>query len=787
MSIKVIARCVFILSVCALVFSAPSMTRASECVFQRTLKRGMVGDDVRLLQRQLIAHSFLAAENETGFFGVKTERAVQQFQKKQGLAASGTPLSTGFGLFGPRTRNALTAQCFHAPRQQIETSTAVPAIHSATIPYSAPTRPWWLDILTVTPGFGGGSPVSVSPLSVSINSAQTLAEGSALQLSSLSATGGTAPYSFHWNFGDGTTSTVASPNHTYADNGTYTVTVTVTDASSISQSATMAVTVTNALPVADAHGAYTGTTGSSVSFIGSATDAGVTDTTTGLSYSWNFGNGATAAVQNPSYTYVSPGTYTITLSVTDKDGGVGTHSTSIVVSGNPVILPGSGWTEATSSPGPVGTPGTFGYTDTTIAHWDVVPHQTFSETFPVGVVAFHNTGIDRVAFAVNGGAWTNVTTSSTNALTGVNEFWAELRAADFADGRIEIRAIAYPRHGVPRLMSTSLFLNANKNGTLPGTIKYVSNAGNDTTGTGTVGSPYATISKAVSAVSTAQSGDVGGATIYMQAGTYAYNAAVENFNRNAATQWLTITAAPGVSTNDVIINSIGSTAGIRTQKVRLKSLTISGPTIPTNSTIGAIVWLDGVTYVGPGRAVANSQPVSGTSVWTGGIYVTGSNISQSANGVIGAKLVRSTHVHDIGSDAFQSSQVIINCTATTIDASGTTFHPDVYQINGGMSNAIIYGLTATSGIAAQGLFADSASPVTDMAVVNATFNNQNPTPTTSYVMQFGAAATNLYIKDSAFTGPAVWRTDQNFVATDVVVENTTFTTSPGAVSGVTYR
>jgi len=44
-----------------------------------------------------------------------------------------------------------------------------------------------------------------------------------------SVTGGTPPYTFHWDFGDGGQSDAPSPTHTYATDGTYRVSVTVTD------------------------------------------------------------------------------------------------------------------------------------------------------------------------------------------------------------------------------------------------------------------------------------------------------------------------------------------------------------------------------------------------------------------------------------------------------------------------------------------------------------------------------------------------------------------------------
>jgi len=44
-----------------------------------------------------------------------------------------------------------------------------------------------------------------------------------------SASGGVPPYSWHWNFGDGSTSSQQNPTHVYTSEGTYTVTLTVTD------------------------------------------------------------------------------------------------------------------------------------------------------------------------------------------------------------------------------------------------------------------------------------------------------------------------------------------------------------------------------------------------------------------------------------------------------------------------------------------------------------------------------------------------------------------------------
>jgi PKD repeat protein len=48
-----------------------------------------------------------------------------------------------------------------------------------------------------------------------------------------------------------------------------------------------------------------------------------------VSYSWNFGNGATSSAANPSYTYTNTGAFTATLTVTDNNGA--TNSAGVVI------------------------------------------------------------------------------------------------------------------------------------------------------------------------------------------------------------------------------------------------------------------------------------------------------------------------------------------------------------------------------------------------------------------------------------------------------------------------
>jgi PKD repeat protein len=144
-----------------------------------------------------------------------------------------------------------------------------------------------------------GSPTSgTSPLTVAFSSAST---------------GSITSYS--WTFGDGTTSTVASPSKVYASPGTYTVSLTVTGpGGSNTQTRTNYIIVSTPAPVAQFTGSPTsGTSPLTVAFSNTSTGS-----ITG--YSWTFGDGTTSTAASPSKVYASPGTYTVSLTVTGPGG-----------------------------------------------------------------------------------------------------------------------------------------------------------------------------------------------------------------------------------------------------------------------------------------------------------------------------------------------------------------------------------------------------------------------------------------------------------------------------------
>jgi PKD repeat protein len=130
-----------------------------------------------------------------------------------------------------------------------------------------------------------------------------------------------SPSSWVWSFGDGSTSTVQNPSHTYVIAGTYTVTMTATNAggsSTVTRSDYITVELTT--PVASFKANTTsGTPPLVVQFTDTSSD-------TPTSWYWYFGDGGTSAVQDPVYEYDDAGTYTVVLTVANS---VGSNTTSM--------------------------------------------------------------------------------------------------------------------------------------------------------------------------------------------------------------------------------------------------------------------------------------------------------------------------------------------------------------------------------------------------------------------------------------------------------------------------
>ncbi len=290
-----------------------------------------------------------------------------------------------------------------------------------------------------------------------------------------------------------------------------------------------------------------------------------------------------------------------------------------------------------------------------VVRWDVVPYQRVSETFKVGVVAFHEKGVD-VAFTVNGRkAWT-AKRPSRNERTGVTEYVFPFDPAKYADGPVTIGATVKSEGEMPyELPALPLYANAGK--TLGSSdVVWVDAVNGNEFAHGTKEEPYRSLKQGVQ-----KAGD--GGTVYLMAGEYDLKLVGGGLTRE---YWTLVTTAPGVKAGEVKV--AGGRSG--TEKLLCRNLDIfcdvdSGET-------GAVVYGEG----GATMAWFDDCRISNAKGRTGGVvrpfgndlraFVTGGETSAMTFGP-NAELVRKHVVKDVCGDALYGGLLAVNVTVSDIN------------------------------------------------------------------------------------------------------------------------
>lgn len=125
-----------------------------------------------------------------------------------------------------------------------------------------------------------------------------------------------------WNFGDGNTSTLQNPTHSYAVSGSYTVTF-ITTAQSGCKDTVVKILDVSPSPVA----AFTANAMCYIDSVAFTNSSSISSGTIS-SWDWDFGDGTTGTLQNPNHFYPASGNQTVTLVVTSA---LGCKDTSTVV------------------------------------------------------------------------------------------------------------------------------------------------------------------------------------------------------------------------------------------------------------------------------------------------------------------------------------------------------------------------------------------------------------------------------------------------------------------------
>ncbi|HEV8697941.1 MAG TPA: PKD domain-containing protein [Candidatus Limnocylindrales bacterium] len=191
-------------------------------------------------------------------------------------------------------------------------------------------------IVGTVPGGGGGGPVA-APVADLVGSP---ASGYSPLLVQFTDTSTNFPTSWVWSFGDGGTSFVQNPTHTYAAAGTFTVTLTASNTGGVDSRTRSAYIVVVDPPTTGPIPEFTATPRSGQ--VPPSLNVAFTDTSTGgpTTWLWTFGDGGTSTSQNPTHTYSTAGSYDVSLTVSDgTTSNTQTKVGYIVLVDRPCIVP----------------------------------------------------------------------------------------------------------------------------------------------------------------------------------------------------------------------------------------------------------------------------------------------------------------------------------------------------------------------------------------------------------------------------------------------------------------
>lgn len=187
--------------------------------------------------------------------------------------------------------------------------------------------------LTVYDSYGNSSSVTqqiqIIDAPTSNFTAINLCFGDSVNFIDSTTTSGGSINSWNWDFGDGNSSTVQNPTHLFTTAGTFNVNLT-TSSGTCDNTIIKQITI-SPKPIAN----FTTSIGCS-NTLTPFSDLSTVSTGSIVSWSWNFGNGDTSALQNPIYAFTTGGNYLVSLTVISDQNCSSNYSSNLVVNSSPI-------------------------------------------------------------------------------------------------------------------------------------------------------------------------------------------------------------------------------------------------------------------------------------------------------------------------------------------------------------------------------------------------------------------------------------------------------------------
>ncbi|MFY8021920.1 MAG: PKD domain-containing protein [Bacteroidia bacterium] len=217
----------------------------------------------------------------------------------------------------------------------------------------------------------------------------------------VNSTSGTGPFTYYWDFNDGgANSSSVNPSYSFSGAGTYSVTLTAITSVGCSTSVSQNITISNPISSGPSSSFSVSSTG------GCATGYNFTNTSSNAnSYLWDFGDGTSSNVENPTKGYLATGTYTVTLTAYNNFGCESVSSSTITVT-NLGNGPLASFTIENS--GACGAGAQFSFINNSVhigagwipsSHWDFGDGTTSTNTFVYGKT-YSSTGYKTITLTV---------------------------------------------------------------------------------------------------------------------------------------------------------------------------------------------------------------------------------------------------------------------------------------------------------------------------------------------------------------------------------------------------